>query len=449
MKRVLIISGDIIAKKMAGPGIRYFNFAKELSKEMEVTLAVPEGSEMESNYFKVAHYSITSPLLYKRIKELIDSHDVVIAQHIFPLRLLPFVIKTNKAIIIDLYDPIMFEILGQYFTDGLSRQGDASYKCWLYETKLQLGAGSFFICANDRQRDLWLGMLSGLGIITADKYVKDNSLKRLIDIVPFGIENNDPVKSKQVLKGVHPNIKSTDKLVIWGGGIWNWLDPLTVIKAIAYISRTRDDVKFFFMGVKRPNPLIPQMEMVSNAINLAKELDVLDKHVFFNYDWIPYEERHNYLMEADIGISMHFETVETRFAFRTRVLDYFWAGIPVIVAKGDSISELVSRECLGIVVDCKDDKELADGILRLVDDKDFRTCCIENIKKIREEYRWSNVVQPILNYCKNTSEGEKRTKNKTAFIWALILMAYLHRFRESILKRGLKKTLCLVLGFKG
>ena len=50
----------------------------------------------------------------------------------------------------------------------------------------------------------------------------------------------------------------------------------------------------------------------------------VDSKVHFNYDWVPYAERARFLLDADLGVSAHFDTVETRFAFRTRLLDYFW-----------------------------------------------------------------------------------------------------------------------------
>ena len=39
--RLLIISQDIVDKKMAGPGIRYLEMARTLSESMDVTLAIP------------------------------------------------------------------------------------------------------------------------------------------------------------------------------------------------------------------------------------------------------------------------------------------------------------------------------------------------------------------------------------------------------------------------
>ena len=49
-----------------------------------------------------------------------------------------------------------------------------------------LASGDAFVCASERQRDLWLGALLALGRIDPDAYAADPSLRSLIDVVPFG-----------------------------------------------------------------------------------------------------------------------------------------------------------------------------------------------------------------------------------------------------------------------
>src|SRR5664280_3299763 len=44
----------------------------------------------------------------------------------------------------------------------------------------------------------------------------------------------------------------------------------------------------------------------------------------------PYTERSDHLLDADVGVSTHFDHVETEFSFRTRILDYLWTGLPIV-----------------------------------------------------------------------------------------------------------------------
>ena len=40
-----------------------------------------------------------------------------------------------------------------------------------------------------------------------------------------------PSSDPPVVRGVLPGIDADDRLLLWGGGIWNWFDPLTVPRA--------------------------------------------------------------------------------------------------------------------------------------------------------------------------------------------------------------------------
>ena len=95
------------------------------------------------------------------------------------------------------------------------------------------------------------------------------------------------------------------------------------------------------------------MEMNARARALADELGLTGTHVFF-HEWIDYDARQNFLLESDIGVSTHFDHVETAFSFRTRVLDYLWAGLPTVVTEGDVLAELITEHDAGAAVPAED-----------------------------------------------------------------------------------------------
>ncbi len=57
--------------------------------------------------------------------------------------------------------------------------------------------------------------------------------------MPFGLPGNKPIHTKKVLKGKVDGIKEDDFVIIWGGGIYNWFDPLTLIKAMAEVGKEK------------------------------------------------------------------------------------------------------------------------------------------------------------------------------------------------------------------
>jgi Glycosyl transferases group 1 len=164
---------------------------------------------------------------------------------------------------------------------------------------------------------------------------------------------------------------------------------------------TRPNVRLFFMGVKHPNPDVPEMEAVSEARVLADQLGLTNKHVFFNEAWVPFDDRQNYLLESDIGVSTHFQHVETTFSFRTRILDYLWAGIPIVTTEGDSFGDLVEKERLGASIPERDQTALVEALDRLLYDQDAIDEARSNVSRVRQDFTWEQTLAPLLEFCRN------------------------------------------------
>ena len=178
----------------------------------------------------------------------------------------------------------------------------------------EIMAGDYFVCASPRQKDFWAGLMAGLGRINPLTYDRHPSLGGFLDVVPFGIDPEPPARlAGPVLKGVVPGIAADDKVLIWGGGIWNWFDTKTLVRAMALVADARPDIKLFFMGMVHPNPAMPdfQMRNARETLALAHELGLMDRTVFFNKGWVPYRDRGAYLLEADAGVTTHYSHLET------------------------------------------------------------------------------------------------------------------------------------------
>ena len=108
--------------------------------------------------------------------------------------------------------------------------------------------------------------------------------------------------------------------------------------------------------------------MAGRAVALARELGLEEAGaVHFRPGWTPYRELGSLLLECDVGVCAHHPTLETRFAFRTRILDFVWAGVPVLYAEGDEWSERVREGGLGEVVPPDDPEAFAAGARRIAE----------------------------------------------------------------------------------
>jgi hypothetical protein len=397
--RLLIVSHEAIAANMSGPAVRFLEIGRALSPVARVTVAMPGTPAVRDGRVTIAGFDPASPSTLKRLAE---DADVLYVQG-FALAQYPFLAAMLVPIVVDLYCPFTIEHLEQ--TRGRAASGDAAVEAEaagiLGVLNAQIDQGDFFVCASDAQRDFWLGMLHARGRLNPRTYAADPTLRRLIDVVPFGLPDADFDRTAAalppVLKGVRPGIAPADTVLLWGGSLLDWQDPVTLVEAVAALAPRRPDLRLVFMGTKHPNPLVAPMRAVAESRDRARALGVLDRHVFFN-DWVPYAERARWLAEADLGVSTHREHLETHFAFRTRMLDYVWARLPIVCTDGDTFARLVRREGLGAVVPPGDAGALAAAIERLLGDPSARAAARDGLARVGRDMQWSRVVAPLARF---------------------------------------------------
>jgi glycosyltransferase involved in cell wall biosynthesis len=384
---------------MAGPAIRSWEFARHLAREHDVTLSVPAECDLTHEEFAVV---VSDPSDHGAMWPLVRDHDVVIAQFLPPETMLKAAGSPVRAIY-DLYDPFHLENLARELPRTTA--GRLNVRVTELALELALRTGDSFLCASGKQRDLWLGSLGALGRLDRDGYLRDPSFREFVAVVPFGLQPERPKPGPPRLKGVLPGIGAEDRVLLWGGGLWDWLDPLTPIRATAKLLKHRDDVRLVFLGIRHPNPLVTETDMTTRALRLAEELGVRERGVIFNEGWVPYDERGSFLLEADIGVSAHPDTVEARFAFRTRIVDYLWAGLPVITTEGDELAELVSSRDLGSTVAAGDVDGWASAIEQLLE-PEANAAARRRAEEVRREFEWPRVLQPLARLA--ALPGERR-----------------------------------------
>lgn len=387
---LLIISNDIVDHKMAGPGLRYVEMARALADNLEVTLAVPNETNLEVPGVRIVVYREDVPA---SLEVLVQNHEQCLVSGYMVLKF-PFLSKLRTRIIVDWYDPFFLENFYYYQKDSLDSQ--SLHNQTAIEVVNQLARiGDFFICGNERQRDLWIGILSANGRVNPYTLQQDQSLRRLIDVVGVGIPTRPPNR-RPFLKGVHPAFPPNSHIVLWGGGIWNWLDPLTLVKAWKSVVNESPLARLVYLGTRHPNPQVPQHEIVHELVRLAEASGEKDKTIFF-FEWLSLEDREALLGESDLGVTLHPIHAETHYSIRTRVLDYIWTGLPVLITEGDVTSEWVKKFKIGAIVPPENVDAVA-GALRdlLAREKSDWDPAFEHVQA---EMRWEAVIQPLLDFC--------------------------------------------------
>ena len=399
---VLIISHEQVGVQMAGPGIRCWELARALAGEFQVSLAVPGHPRLEGEGFALLAYDSDDKPSLERLEEIAGNQtDTVVASGQL-LHTMPFLRHLDVPLVADVYIPVAVESLAWNSSSEASEQEQAYRYSWQV-TRAVARHADLLICASERQRDFWLGALAAHGRLHPRVYAGDPDLRALIDVVPFGCQAQPPHPGP-ALKGIWPGIGRQDRVILWGGGVWNWFDPITLLQAMPLVLEQHPKAKLVFMGANHPDSdRVPEMERAREAKALSQELGLEQKAVFWG-DWIPYRERGAYLMDADVGVSLHRDSIEVRLAFRTRLLDAIWAGLPMVLTRGDELGEEFERLDLGYAVDAGNLEQVARAINILLDEGEPRSSRQPAFGLLREKYDWQQVTHPLKQFCSAPAE---------------------------------------------
>ena len=371
---------------MAGPGIRYLELARRLAAAHELVLAAPTGSEDVG----APRFAVYDPDRPATLERLLARRQVVLAPPLAP-RLMAAVPRAERRWIVDVYNPEPFE--GLEFQKGRSRlERRVRDVARVDRIGFAARAGTSFVCASERQRDMWLGYLAASRRLDSDRYRTDPELRTLIDVVAFGLPEDPPqAGGERYLRG--PVFPEDARIMVWNGGLWDWLDPLTVIHAVAALREEDRRWCLAFLGTVRPSSGA-DMEMGERAVALAAELGLAGDAVHFRAGWTAYRQRGPLLLECDLGVSAHGRTLETRFAYRSRMLDFVWAGLPIVTVEGDEWADRVAAGGLGEVVPPGDVPAFVAAARRVADQG--RPAFAEPLRRAAAGQTWNAVVCPLL-----------------------------------------------------
>ena len=383
---------------MPGPAIRAWELARALGGHLDVVLAstVSVAGAHPSAELRLAEG--------EAIRELVDAADVVFAPSAL-VYMAAELRETDHPVAVDMYDPYHLENLemggpGRQEPDRAEQgraEQDRAVTRLAGVANAGLRRGDFFTCASERQRDFWLGSLSALGRVNAYTYEGDPLLTGLVSVVPFGLPGEPPRRSGPGLRGVVPGIGPDHKVVLWGGGVYNWLDPLSLVRAVDRLSRRTPEIRLVFLGMRHPNPAVPEMRVAAQLRELSDQLGLTGRHVFFNAGWAPDARRADFLLDADVAVSTHLDHVETRYSYRSRVLDYLWAGLPMVLTGGDVLADEVADAGLGVTVPAQDDEAIEEALAVVLANPPPR----ELFAPVTRRHTWERAARPLLQFCRS------------------------------------------------
>jgi glycosyltransferase involved in cell wall biosynthesis len=385
----MVLSAEPVGRQMLGSAIRAWELARALIAHADVVVACPDdgaGGAPSPPELPVLRFDRADARL---LREPLARTDVVVSQPPWP-HVAAELRRSRARLVYDLYDPEPFENLERLKRRPPSlRRAVATLTLDRFTRALR--DGRHLMCASETQRALWLGMLLAERLIPPAAYDADPTQRSRIDVVPFGLPEEPPAGEGPGPRELVPGVGPDAEIVLWNGGIWNWLDARSAIRATAALAPRRPRLRLVFMGAAAA-----EHGAGAEARHLAGSLGVLGRSVFFHDDWVPYEERARWLLQADCAISTHRDHLETHFAFRTRLLDCFWAGLPVVATRGDELANRIEHDDLGAAVPPEDPAAIAAALERVLDRG--RGAYAEPLARAAADFGWSKVTAPLVRW---------------------------------------------------
>jgi glycosyltransferase involved in cell wall biosynthesis len=396
----------------SGPEIRGWELARALAASMPVTVAAEEADGAAS----VPGVRVVRRRRAGLVREA-AAHDAVLAPWV-PAYLLAGLARPGTLTVADLYDPVHAEA---------ATLGDDADKAFLESARrareMQLRFADIVLCASEGQRRAIEGELAAL---------RGKRGHPALVLVPFGIGADPPEPSRRPLRTAFPAIGAGDPVVLWWGSIWRWMDADTAIRAAALAAERRPGLRLVLTAGSPPRADAAGMGSTEAARDLARELGLLDRVVFFVNDWIAYDRRHEYLLEADVGIALHRDAREAELSARARTMDFLWSRLPSVLSEGTELGARFAAAGFAREVAVGDAEGAAAALLELLDGDESARRAAEGLVA---EYRWETVVAPLAALLAGTDRGPTARRAGGLSAAAGALGYYAQRLRQEIVTR--------------
>lgn len=390
----LVISRSPVGESMSGGAIRAVELARAIAADTAgpVTLAAPASTlqgvpGVGGVEYQLADPAALRPLIATSLAVLTQPHDLEVQS---------WLRRSGAVVIVDLYDPEPFEVLESFAALGGPTRRRLAVALTTDRIVAAVRDSDHAVCASETQRSLWLGVMLAANLISPGAYDADPALRARLDLVPFGLPATAPAAHED--PAALAMLPTDAEIVLWNGGIWPWLDIETPIRAMSAVCQRRPNAHLVILGASDEGP---GAGGTRRARELVAEL-ALDERVHLR-GWVPYARRADWLLRAAAAVACHTDHLETRFAYRTRLLDCVWAGLPIVCTEGDELADRVDREGLGRTVPEASVPALADALVDVL--QRGRAHYAAPLAAFAQGARWSTVAGPLVRWIRAAEDG--------------------------------------------
>jgi glycosyltransferase involved in cell wall biosynthesis len=371
-----------IDSRMAGIGLRAWEFAQVASRELPVTIIARQRSDLCAN-----NVSILGPDDFS-LSDLIERHTAFLFYDMPDTRIMLAAHRAGKAIVSDCSVPI--EHL-EYSRIRNDRNPDCRYGELVNRFRLQALVTDRFIVRSDVYRTTLPVALSLVGRLSYEHYNRSAALDHLFSYVPIGFN----AASAQHAAGVAPGAPMVD--FTWSGGIWDFYDPVALVEAVAMLDRMGTPVTVRFMYARTEGQVLKESERLHAAVAEQEVSHLIE----FAACPPRHYERDAVIKSGSALVCLGRRGIENFTSVRLRLRDSFLYRMPLIVDKYGATGELVRRMKIGIAVDAEDTTEIAQALLTMKTESIKVREFTKNIACARPEFEIDAAVREVTRWIRS------------------------------------------------
>ena len=383
-RRVVILAPEPIRPKMAGMGIRALELARVLRSEFDVRLLV--GNDLAEAASVSGDIPVVALTPGRLAAAAVNADAAVVSGHAANWW---FHQVPGVPVAADLYDPFFVENL--HYASTL---GEATSVHDRNTLELALARADFFLCASPEQRLFYAGALYTAGRVGPRNFPADPTLSDLLAVVPFGVPG-EPASGDRAAGRRLLNVPPEGPLVFFGG-IYDWYEPDLLLEAWPGVLRRHPDAKLLFF--ENPNPETTPQRVYGRARERARAIDPQGRSILFS-PWLPYASRADLYAAVDLLVSISSEGLERDLAFRTRLLDAAWGGLPSLSVAGGPLARELEEAGAGRRVTGRA-SVLADALTQMLSDPAAREKGAAAARRFAAARAWPLVAAPLAAWCR-------------------------------------------------
>jgi glycosyltransferase involved in cell wall biosynthesis len=407
MKKILAIStspfpyGD---NATDGPGYRAWNLLQKLAQKNEVVIfSLYESFHLRKREeFEIEEEKITLKFMDygpKNIAQKISQENPDVLY--LPWSSTPFLSRLKTKI------PTILDYVGAGLLEEFAVKG------YIPITLLQMKLKSFWfgdllLTAGQRERYYLIGLMAASKKLTLKPH---NPSDPLIHVIPMTPPIDPPILKQNVIQK-----KSDEFVLLVAGAFLRWYDYVTLFKALEIlIEKEKKNFKIIFMGGNQRD------SHFENEIRKMGNTNGLSERLFFS-GIVPFKMRADYYLKADVAVNIPANSIEDQLSVRTRIVDYIWAGLPIISPAKDEYSSAVVSAEAGFQYEVGNPRSLANVISTLIDNpKKLEKAKSQMSDLLQNEFNIEKHISPIESFIANPQidPARKITQNFASdlFLW--------------------------------